>query len=114
MTEADWGAATEPETLIDWLFFDLHVIDRKSQLFSIACCRRVEHRITDSLFLALVNAECVYKLFDTDGLGGQATWPPSGLVLHTQSYYMHEGRHSMQADDWDAYLAFLEKHFAPR
>jgi hypothetical protein len=43
MTEADWWAAPDPRALIDWLFFDAHASDRKLRLFSVACCRRVEH-----------------------------------------------------------------------
>jgi hypothetical protein len=55
MTEADWWAATNPETLIDWLFFDARAADRKLRLFSVTCCERVRHLITDPRILTALD-----------------------------------------------------------
>jgi hypothetical protein len=52
MTEADWWAATDPDRLIDWLFFDARAADRKLRLFSVACCESLRHHVRDPGVLA--------------------------------------------------------------
>ena len=58
MTQADWWAATEPDKLIDCLFFGEIASDRKLRLFSVAGCEPLRHLVNDSGVLgALDTAE---------------------------------------------------------
>src|SRR4051794_23737081 len=47
MSEAEWWGATEPVKLADWLFFDALAADRKSRLFSLACCEPLRELVAD-------------------------------------------------------------------
>lgn len=46
MTEADWLACTDPDAMLE--FLQGRSSQRKLKLFEVACCRRVEHLMTDS------------------------------------------------------------------
>ncbi len=64
-------------------------------------------------FLAAVAAEPVYRLLGERGLETE-TMPAAGQpILHTIGYYMHEGGHGTQPDDWVQYLAFMKRHLQP-
>jgi hypothetical protein len=56
MTEAEWLAATDPRTLIDWLFFDARVTDRKLRLFSVAGCEPLRRLVGDPRLLAALDS----------------------------------------------------------
>jgi hypothetical protein len=46
MTEADWYACHDPEPLLDFLHD--RGSNRQWRLFAVACCRRIDHLITDA------------------------------------------------------------------
>ncbi|MEZ4699322.1 MAG: hypothetical protein R2834_03245 [Rhodothermales bacterium] len=61
-------------------------------------------------FEAAVAAEPVFELLGEKGLGTTTMPPAQTPIFHTIGYYMHEGGHGTQPDDWDQYLAFLQQH----
>src|SRR6266545_4921399 len=56
MTESEWWSATDPEGLIDWLFFDALASEPKCRAFAIACCRRVEHLVQHKVVIQTLSA----------------------------------------------------------
>ena len=61
-------------------------------------------------FLALRGADPVYRLLGTDGLSA-TTWPsPSTRVESTLGYFLRPGPHDVTLEDWQAMLAFADKH----
>jgi hypothetical protein len=61
-------------------------------------------------FLAGLNADPVYRLLGTDGLGVR-DWPAVGTpVLTTIGYHVRPGKHDVTAYDWDQYLKWADKH----
>jgi hypothetical protein len=47
MTEADWLAASDAESMLEFLLASGKPNDRKLRLFACACCRDVWHLFTD-------------------------------------------------------------------
>jgi hypothetical protein len=47
MDEQEWWASDDPTSLLQWLQDTKQLNDRKSRLFSVACCRRVWHLLRD-------------------------------------------------------------------
>lgn len=66
-------------------------------------------------FLALKNAEPVYRLFGEAGLG-VAEFPPVNTPLGRGAlgYHVRAGKHDITAYDWAQYLDFADRHFKPR
>ena len=64
-------------------------------------------------FLAAADGGRVYELLGKQGLGTNV-WPePKQPILHTLSYYMHDGGHGTVPSDWDIYLQFLKTNLHP-
>ncbi|MDQ2688584.1 MAG: acetylxylan esterase [Armatimonadota bacterium] len=62
-------------------------------------------------FLGALNADPVYRLLGTDGLAA-TQWPaPQQLIDSPIGYYLRPGGHNVTAEDWQATLAFADKHF---
>lgn len=61
-------------------------------------------------FLSGLGADPVYRLLGTDGLAAKR-WPaPQQLVNSTIGYYLRPGGHDVTLEDWQATLAFADKH----
>jgi hypothetical protein len=63
-------------------------------------------------FLAAVAAEPVYKLFGEKG-PGTTVMPTAGdtsLLLNRLGYFMHDGGHTVLAEDWTHFIAYMKKH----
>jgi hypothetical protein len=63
-------------------------------------------------FLAAVAAEPVYKLFGEKG-PGTSVMPAAGdtsLLLNRLGYFMHDGGHTVLAEDWTHFIAYMKKH----
>jgi len=62
-------------------------------------------------FLSCLNADPVYRLFNTDGIAGVTKWPavnnPVGGIIH---YHVRTGIHNVTAYDWEQYLLFADKY----
>jgi len=56
-------------------------------------------------------ADPVWKLLGSDGLASQ-TMPETGKLMDsTLGYFIRPGKHAMQPEDWEVFLAFADKHF---
>jgi hypothetical protein len=47
MTESEWDACTEPQEMLQFLRYSGRASERKLRTFSVACCRRIWHLLTD-------------------------------------------------------------------
>jgi hypothetical protein len=63
-------------------------------------------------FLAALNAEPVYHLFGSAGLGVTEMPPPDTSVGQIIGYHIRTGKHSVTSADWEHYLTFASRHFA--
>lgn len=66
-------------------------------------------------FLAAAAADPVYRLLETDGMGGQAApakMPPTQQPINSGSigYHLRSGKHDVTDYDWQQYLDFADKH----
>ena len=61
-------------------------------------------------FAAAAGADPVYELFGAAGLD-QAALRPTNFAADL-AFYMRGGRHGVTGEDWDAFLQFLNIHFA--
>ena len=65
-------------------------------------------------FLSALNADPVYRLLGTEGLGS-ATMPAVDQPVHGRiAYHVRSGRHDVTDFDWQQYIAFAEKHLAKK
>jgi hypothetical protein len=56
----------------------------------------------------LAAASPVYRLLGVDGLAEGAYPPPGRLVKSRLGYWLREGKHSMNRDDWKIFLDFAD------
>lgn len=61
-------------------------------------------------FQMLQAADPVYKLYKTDGLKAEKMPEIGVLVDSTLGYYIRNGKHSMNAEDWRVFVQFADKH----
>src|SRR5687768_9367077 len=73
MTEREWREAVRPAELVEFVFFDAPVSDRRLRLFSCACARRVQHMTGDDAFARLIGSAEAYadKELEADALWAQ-------------------------------------------
>jgi hypothetical protein len=64
-------------------------------------------------FLAARQAEPVYRLFGLPGIDVRDMPPANTPVGATIGYHMRTGKHDITAYDWQQFLAFADRHFAP-
>ena len=63
-------------------------------------------------FELLLAADPLYRLVGAKGVGAK-TMPAVGKLLDSPlGYYIREGTHSMNRDDWRAFLDFAGKHLS--
>ena len=61
-------------------------------------------------FLSAVAAAPVFRLLGGEGIS-QTEWPEPGKLLNSQiGYFLRPGRHDVTREDWNAIIAFAEKH----
>jgi hypothetical protein len=61
-------------------------------------------------FLGGFHANPVYRLLKTDGLLALQQPAPGNLISSTVGYYLRPGPHDVMLEDWQATLAFADKH----
>lgn len=64
----------------------------------------------DGQFEVLKAASPVYQFLGVEGLKGSERPAPGKLLNSRLGYYYREGKHSMSREDWEAFLAFADKH----
>ncbi len=62
-------------------------------------------------FLSALNADPVYRLLGTPGLGTERMPEIDQPVMGTIGYHIRSGAHDVTDYDWAAYLDFADKHF---
>src|SRR5262245_42628016 len=95
MTEAEWLRTHDPGPMLSHL--QSPGADRKLWLFSIACCRRIWHLLTESLRTTVMAAECAADglLSDADvehSMRGSFTDVPTPDAFYAIWYLKNGGR----------------------
>ncbi|KAA5548425.1 glucuronyl esterase domain-containing protein [Adhaeribacter rhizoryzae] len=62
-------------------------------------------------FLSALQAEPVYQLYQKKGLGVTEMPPVEKPVGETIGYHIRNGKHDINAYDWQQHIAFAQKHF---
>jgi cephalosporin-C deacetylase-like acetyl esterase len=65
-------------------------------------------------FELLLAADPVYRLVGKTGLGAKGMPPVGKLLDSTLGYYIRDGKHSMNREDWRAFLDFADKHLGKK
>jgi hypothetical protein len=65
-------------------------------------------------FLAARAADPVYRLLGTEGLGTEAMPAVDTPIGKTIGYHVRRGRHDLTVEDWKQYVAFADRHLAPK
>ena len=62
-------------------------------------------------FLGLAYASPAYEYYGEHGIGTWI-WPPAGILLDEKNagYYLREGEHGIETEDWDALYIWLKNH----
>ena len=68
----------------------------------------------DGQFQVLQGADAVYHLLGSKGLEPGAKPELGKLISSPLGYYLRAGKHSMNRDDWTAFLDFADKNFSDR
>ena len=66
----------------------------------------------DGQFEVLKAADGAYRLMSGEGLGAATPEPISKLLPSRLGYFVRPGKHSMNREDWGAFLDFADKHLA--
>jgi len=66
-------------------------------------------------FLSCLEADPVYRLLGTDGLGGtkpnsSMPDPDQAVRAGTIGYHLRTGKHDVTSYDWEQYIAFAKRH----
>ncbi len=61
-------------------------------------------------FEVLKAADSVYRFLGVEGLGASEPPPISKLLSSRLGYFVRPGKHSMNKEDWGAFLDFADKH----
>ena len=59
-------------------------------------------------------ADAVYRFLGVEGFAAKEQPPLHKLVDSRLGYYMREGKHSMTAGDWNAFMDFADKQWGKR
>jgi hypothetical protein len=62
-------------------------------------------------FLSAKNADPVYRLLGTDGLGAEEMPAVGEPLMNTIGYHVRAGKHNVTDFDWQRYMDFADKHF---
>lgn len=62
-------------------------------------------------FESAFQADDVYRLLGTSGIGGASMPGIDQPVMHTIGYHIRTGKHDVTSYDWKCYLDFADKHF---
>lgn len=65
-------------------------------------------------FLSVLNADGVYRLLGTDGLGVTEMPSVNQPVMNATAYHIRSGKHDVTLFDWEAYMDFADKHLGGR
>lgn len=64
----------------------------------------------DGQFEVLQGTDGVYRFLGVEGLGAAKPEPISKLLSSRLGYFVRPGKHSMNREDWGAFLDFADKH----
>jgi hypothetical protein len=62
-------------------------------------------------FLAVINANPVYRLYGKEGLPVAVMPPVNSPVMGTIGYHIRTGKHALTYYDWDRFMEFARKNF---